>query len=142
MQDRLFQEFKLIPNAGICFTCTAYDTASKLNSVMPNVFDSHIQIVRFSKYGSPYFVDLVHLPDEVKDCVIFGCFAEHGAPLTSVLPTFVRNGLPWRKITVYFGQDQAPSVLVSSQDNPLRKIEYSSPDKDMVRLLACLSATK
>ena len=136
-QARLLQDFKLIPNAGIRFTCTAYDTASKLSLVKLNAFGSHIEIARFSKYGSRYFVDLVRLPDVVTDRVIFDWFADHGAPPTCVLPTFVRNGLPSRERTVYFGQDRAPAVLVPSQDNPLREIEFSSPEDGMVKLRAC-----
>uniref|UniRef100_A0AAV1V2N2 Uncharacterized protein n=1 Tax=Peronospora matthiolae TaxID=2874970 RepID=A0AAV1V2N2_9STRA len=88
-QARLLQDFKMIPNSGILFTCTAYDTASKLSLVKLNAFDSQIQVARFSKYGSRYYVDLVRLPDEVTDRVIFDWFAEHGAPPTCVLPTFV-----------------------------------------------------
>lgn len=136
-QARLLQDFKLIPNAGIRFTCTAYDTASKLSLVKLNAFGSQIQVARFSKYGSRYYVDLVRLPDEVSDRMIFDWFTSRGAPPTCVLPTFVRNGLPSRERTVYFGQDQAPSVLVPSQDAPLREIEFESPDDGMVKLRAC-----
>ncbi|CAI5738907.1 unnamed protein product [Hyaloperonospora brassicae] len=46
-QARLLQDFKLIPKAGSRFTCTAYDTASKLSLVKLNAFGSHIQIARF-----------------------------------------------------------------------------------------------
>uniref|UniRef100_A0AAV1V1X9 Uncharacterized protein n=1 Tax=Peronospora matthiolae TaxID=2874970 RepID=A0AAV1V1X9_9STRA len=136
-QARLLRDFKLIPNAGIRLTCTAYDTASKLSLVKLNAFGSQIQVARFSKYGSRYYVDLVRLPDEVTDRVIFDWFAEHGAPPTCVLPTFVRNDLPSRERTVSIGRDQAPSVLVHFQDNPLCEIEFSSPDDGMVKLRAC-----
>lgn len=84
-----------------------YDTAFKLSWVKLNAFGSQIKIARFSKYGSRYFVDLVRLPEEVSDRVIFDLLAERGASLTCVLPTFVQNGLPSRERTVYFGQDQA-----------------------------------
>ncbi|CAI5721088.1 unnamed protein product [Peronospora destructor] len=66
-QARLLQDFKLIPNAGIRFTCTAYDTASKLSLVKLNAFGSQIEIARFLKYGSRYFVDLVRLGNGPRD---------------------------------------------------------------------------
>ena len=44
---RLLQVFKLTSNAGIRFTCTAYDTASKLSLVKLNAFSSQTQIAQF-----------------------------------------------------------------------------------------------
>ncbi|CAH0485106.1 unnamed protein product [Peronospora farinosa] len=58
-QARLLQEFKLIPNSGVRFTCASYDMASKLILVQLNAFGTHIQIARYSKYESRYYVDFV-----------------------------------------------------------------------------------
>lgn len=134
---RLIQDFKLIPNLGICFTCTSYDTASKLSLVKLNAFGTQIQIARFSQFNSRYYVDLVRLPDEVTDRMIFDWFEQRGAPPTCILPTYVRNGLPSRERTVYFSQDKAPPILVPSESTPLREIEFPSPDDGMVMLRSC-----
>ncbi|KAL7694057.1 hypothetical protein Plhal304r1_c002g0005481 [Plasmopara halstedii] len=139
---RLLQDFKQIPDAKIRFTCTAYDTASKLSLLKLNAFGSQIQIARFSKYGSRYYVDLVRLPDEVTDHMIFDWFTEHSAPPTCLLPAFVQNGLPSRERTVYFAQDQAPAVLVPSQDNPLREIAFPSSVDGMFLLRPCFANHK
>ena len=101
---RLLQVFKLTSNAGIRFTCTAYDTASKLWLSLMRLVRKPKSHNFFSKYGSRCFVDLVRLPREATDHVIFDWFAVYGAPLTCVLPTFVRTGLPSREPTVYFGK--------------------------------------
>ncbi|KAF4027978.1 Reverse transcriptase (RNA-dependent DNA polymerase) [Phytophthora infestans] len=134
---RTVQDFNLIPNAGIRFTCTSYATASALSLVKLQAFGTQIQISRFSKYNARYYVDLVRLPDEVTDRMIFDWFASRGAPPTCVLPTYVRNGLQSRERTVYFGQDSAPSVLVPSESDPLREICFPSPDDGMIQLRAC-----
>ncbi|CAI5717567.1 unnamed protein product [Peronospora effusa] len=136
-QARLLQDFLIIPNAGIRFTCASYDMASKLSQVSLTAFGSTIQIARFSKFGSRYYVDLVRLPAEVTDRMIFDWFASHDAPPTCVLPTYVRNGLPSRDRTVYFAQNTAPDVLVSTPSAPLREIHFPSPDDGMVTLSPC-----
>ncbi|CAI5725168.1 hypothetical protein KXD40_003549 [Peronospora effusa] len=112
--------------------------ASKLSLVKLNAFGTHIQIARFSNYGSRYFVDLVRLPNEVTDLMIFEWFERNGAPLTCILPTFLRNGLPSCKRTVYFGQGQAPAILVPAAADPLRDIDFPSPEDGMVSLRACI----
>ena len=136
-QARLLQDFLIIPNSGIRFTCASYDMASKLSQVSLTAFGSTIQIARFSKFGSRYYVDLVRLPAEVTDRMIFDWFASHDAPPTCVLPTYVRNGLPSRDRTVYFAQNSAPDILVPTPSAPLREIHFPSPDDGMVTLSPC-----
>ncbi|TDH69610.1 hypothetical protein CCR75_008862 [Bremia lactucae] len=136
-QARLLQDFLIIPNAGVRFTCASYDMASKLSQVSLKAFGSTIQIARFSKYGSRYYIDLVRLPDEITDRTIFDWFESRGAPPTCILPTYMRNGLPSRERTVYFAQDQAPEILVPSPNTPLREISFPSPDDGMVDLRPC-----
>ncbi|KAG7382731.1 hypothetical protein PHYBOEH_010377 [Phytophthora boehmeriae] len=69
--------------------------------------------------------------------MIFDWFADRDAAPTCICPTFARNGLSSRERTVYFGQDQAPKILVPSDDDPLREIVFSSPDDGMVQLRPC-----
>ncbi|RLN58204.1 hypothetical protein BBJ28_00025010 [Nothophytophthora sp. Chile5] len=136
-QNKLLQDFKLIPNAGVRFTCSAYATAVKLSLLKLNAFGQQIQIARFSQFASRYYVDLVRLPDEVTDRMIFDWFATRGSPPTCVCPTYMRNGLPSRERTVYFNQDRPPAVLVPSEDEPLREISFSAPDDGMTELRPC-----
>ncbi|GMF37266.1 unnamed protein product [Phytophthora lilii] len=136
-QARSLQDFKLIPNAGIRFTCTSRNSAASLSLVKLKAFGHDIQIARFSKYGARYYVDLVRLPDEVTDRMIFDWFASRGVSPTCICPTFARNGLSSRERTVYFGQDYAPQLLVPSEDAPLREIEFTSPDDGMVHYRPC-----
>ncbi|KAL8004611.1 hypothetical protein Plhal703r1_c09g0046581 [Plasmopara halstedii] len=96
--------------------------APKLAPTPTNYADLHRMWVPFLKQlsGCRYDVDLVRLPDEVTDHMIFDWFTEHSAPPTFVLPTFVlptfvlptfvrptfvRNSLLSRECTVYFAQD-------------------------------------
>ncbi|KAL7682650.1 hypothetical protein Plhal304r1_c047g0128701 [Plasmopara halstedii] len=97
LHPRLLQSCLIIPNAGVRFTCASYDMASNLSQVSVTAFGSTIQIARFYKYGSRYYVDLVRLPDEVTDRAIFD----------------------WLKIV-----NQAPDILVPSPTKPLREFLF------------------
>ncbi|CAI5715201.1 unnamed protein product [Peronospora effusa] len=68
--------------------------------------------------------------------MIIEWFERYGAPPTYITLISLRNGLPSRERTAYFGQDQASAILVPVAAEPLRELEFPSTEDGMVSLRA------